>query len=58
MENLIKWALGLALTIGIGSALIKQTLEMAKAAVYAHQHKQMSYSKFTKALTKPGPKRQ
>lgn len=46
----MQWILGIALSIGMGSALLSQTYELAKAAVSAHQHDQMSYSKFTRAL--------
>lgn len=50
MQHVIRWVLSACLMIGVGSALIERTYEMAKAAVHAHQHDQMSYSKFTKTL--------
>lgn len=56
MVNFIQWVLGLALTIGIGSALVECTYELAKAAAKAHQHDQMSYSKFTRALVDSKPR--
>lgn len=45
--------LWLCLAIGIGDALVRMTLEMCRVAVHAHQHDQLSYSKFTRLLTAP-----
>jgi hypothetical protein len=42
--------------VGIGDAMVRLTLEMCRAAIHAHQHNQMSYSKFTRALIGPQPK--
>lgn len=58
MPRLIQWIISACLTIGVGSALVKQTYEMAKAAVQAHKNDQMSYSKFTRAMleARPGQK--
>lgn len=53
MPRFIQWIISACLTAGVGSALVSQTFEMAKAAVEAHQNHQMSYSKFTKAMVKP-----
>ena len=60
MLHLIYWILSVCLFIGAGDALVRLTLEMGRAAVHAHKHDQMSYSKFTKAMLgaqsqKPAP---
>jgi len=49
--------------VGVGDAFVRLTLRMAGAAVHAHQHDQLSYSEFTRAMLnakprKPSPKRQ
>lgn len=41
------------LAVGVGDALVRMTLEMCRAAIHAHQHDQLSYSKFTRLLTAP-----
>ncbi len=62
MIRFIFWILSLCLAIGVGDAFVRLTLEMCQAAVHAHQHDQLSYSKFTRALLmakpRPLPKRQ
>ena len=50
MIRLIHWILSLCLAIGAGDALVRLTLEMARSAVDAHQHHQMSYAKFTRSM--------
>ncbi|GIL17077.1 MAG: hypothetical protein ACLGGX_03395 [Bdellovibrionia bacterium] len=55
MPRFIQWIISACLTAGVGSALVSQTFEMAKAAVEAHQNHQMSYSKFTKAMVRTVP---
>ena len=57
MLRLIYWILSFCLFIGIGDALVRLTLEMGRAAVHAHQHDQMSYSKFTKAMLVAQPRK-
>lgn len=56
MFRLIQWILGVAFTIGVGSALVDLTYKMTKAAAHAHQHDQMSYAKFTRALFEAKPR--
>ena len=56
MVRFIHWILSCAIVLGVGGTLGKYTLEMAKAAAHAHQHKQMSYAKFTKALIGAKPR--
>ena len=63
MLRLIYWILSLCLFVGVGDAFVRLTLRMAGAAVHAHQHDQMSYSAFTKAMLgakprQPTPKKQ
>ncbi len=56
MLRLIYWILSLCLFIGVGDALVRLTLRMAGAAVHAHQHDQMSYSAFTRAMLNARPR--
>jgi len=56
MVRLIYWVLSLCLAIGVGDALVRLTLEMGKAAMHAHQHDQMSYSAFTRAMLNAKPR--
>ncbi len=56
MPRFINWIISLSLAIGVGSALAEQTYKVAKAAVHAHKHDQMSYSKFTRAMTEAKPR--
>lgn len=59
----LNWILSLCLFIGVGDAMVRLTLRMAGAAVHAHQHDQMSYATFTRAMLgaqprQPAPKKQ
>jgi len=56
MARFIFWAFTVDLTIGFGPKLLTATAAMAKSAIHAHQHDQMSYSKFTKKLLNAKPK--
>ena len=56
MVRLIYWVLSLCLAIGVGDALVRLTLEMGKAAMHAHQHDQMSYAAFTRAMLNAKPR--
>jgi hypothetical protein len=58
MFRFIHWAISWSLAIGVGSAFGHLVYDMARAAAHAHQHDQMSYAKFTKALinAKPRPR--
>lgn len=53
MLRLIQFILSICLMVGIGDAMVRLTLAMCRAAIHAHQHDQMSYSKFTRALVGP-----
>jgi hypothetical protein len=55
MLRLIYWILSLCLLIGVGDAFVRLTLQMAGAAVYAHQH-QLSYAAFTRAMLNAKPR--
>ncbi len=56
MVRFIFWVLALGLAVGFGPPLANLTSSMAKAAIHAHQHDQMSYAKFTKALLNAKPR--
>ena len=57
MIRFIYWILSLCLFVGVGDALVRLTLDLARAAVHAHQHDQMSYAKFTKAMVSAKPRK-
>ncbi len=59
MFRIIHWILAWSLAIGVSSAFADLIVDMARAAVHAHQNAQLSYAKFTKALleAKPRPKK-
>ena len=52
MVRFFQWILSCAFVFGVGGVLAKYTFEIATAAAYAHQHDQISYGKFTRALVK------
>jgi hypothetical protein len=52
----IFWALSVGLAIGFGPQLVTVTVTMAKAAIQAHQHDQMSYARFTETLLNAKPR--
>ena len=56
MTRLICSIISFCLLLGAADALISMTLKMAGLAAYAHQHDQLSYAKFTRAMTSAGPK--
>lgn len=56
MLRLIYWILSLCLFIGVGDAFVRLTLRMAGAAVHAHQHDQLSYAAFTRAMLNAKPR--
>ncbi len=56
MTRFILWAFTIGLSIGYGPKLLTVTTAMAKSAIHAHQHDQMSYSKFTKKLLNVKPR--
>jgi hypothetical protein len=56
MFRLIHLILYGSLALGVGSALADLTMEMCRAAVHAHQHDQLSYSQFTKAMLSAQPR--
>ncbi len=51
MLKFIHFVIWIALWIGIGDALVRAVWSMRDSAIQAHQHDQLSYSKFTKMLT-------
>lgn len=57
MFNLIAVFLGLSLTIGIGGSIYDRMTRTAVSAKRAYQFDQISYSKFTKAMTDAKPRR-
>lgn len=57
MFKIIAAFLGLSLTIGIGGSLYDMTRQTAVAAKHAYQFDQISYAKFTRAMTDAKPRR-
>ncbi len=56
MIRFICWVLAIGIAVGFGPPLFNLTLEMAKAAIHAHEHDQMSYAKFTRVLLNAKPR--
>jgi len=56
MMRFICWLLVVCLTIGFGPKLVTVTVHMAKSAIRAHKHDQMSYAKFTRKLLTAKPR--
>lgn len=56
MIRFICWVLALSLAIGFGPRLVTVTIAMAKSAILAHQHNQMSYAQFTRKLLNAKPR--
>ena len=58
MVRFFFWMAAVAMTIGFGPRFFAVTVAMARSAIHAHVHDQMSYSKFTQKLlsAKPRPK--
>jgi len=50
MIRLLGYVIYLALALGIGEVGVQMVLDMAGSAAKAHQHDQMSYSKWNKML--------
>ena len=57
MIRLIFWILSLCVAVGVADAFVRLTLDMAKSAVHAHQHDQLKYSDFTRAMLDAKPRR-
>ena len=56
MLKFIHFIIWIALWIGIGDALVRAVWSMRDSAIHAHQNDQLSYSRFTRALTSPDKK--
>jgi hypothetical protein len=58
MTRLVCSIISICLFLGATDALVTVTLKMAGFAAYAHQHDQISYAKFTRAMIggKPRPR--
>ena len=46
----LSWVLGVVFTLGLGDSFVHLTREMGKAAVHAHLHDQVSYTKYNNLL--------
>ena len=46
----LSWILGVVFLIGIGDSFVSLTHKMGKAAIHAHKHDQISYSKYNQLL--------
>lgn len=57
MIRFIYWVLSLCLAVGVVDAVVNITLKIAGAAVHAHRHDQLNYSKFTRALIGAEPRK-
>ncbi len=57
MFKLIATILGLGLTLGIGGSVYDSLQKAATSARHAYQIDQISYAKFTKAMTEAKPRR-
>jgi len=57
MFKLIAAFLGISLTVGIGGSIYDMTRQAAVSAKHAYQFDQISYAKFTKAMTEAKPRR-
>lgn len=42
----LSWILGVVFTLGIADSMVRLTYKMGQAAIHAHMHDQISYSKF------------
>ncbi len=54
----LSWVLGVVFILGIGDSFVQLTLRMGKAAVEAHMHDQISYSKYNKLLWDQAPSKE
>jgi hypothetical protein len=57
MFKLIATILGLGLTLGIGGSVYDSIQKVATSAHHAYKFDQISYAKFTKAMTEEKPRR-
>jgi hypothetical protein len=57
MIKLLTAFVGLILTVCIGGSIYDMTRHMAASAKHAYQFDQISYAKFTKAMTEAKPRR-
>ena len=48
--KLLSWVLGAVFTVGIADSSVQLTYKMGQAAIHAHAHDQMSYSKYNQLL--------
>ncbi|NUM60457.1 MAG: hypothetical protein HUU56_17665 [Bdellovibrionaceae bacterium] len=46
----LSWVLGVVFILGIGDSFVNLTYRMGQAAIHAHKHDQISYSKYTRLL--------
>lgn len=56
MVRFISWFVAVALGVGFGPKLARLTTDMAEAAIHAHMHDQMSYTRFTHTLLNAKPR--
>ena len=57
MFKLLVAYLGIVLTVGIGGSIYDMNRKMAVSTKRAYQFDQISYAKFTKAMTEAKPRR-
>ena len=51
----LSWVLGVVFILGIGDSFVNLTYKMSKAAIHAHKHDQISYSKYNQFLWQKKP---
>jgi hypothetical protein len=54
VDSLIKWAIGIALSLAVSGQLKSAALKMAEMSMDAQKH-QLSYGKFSSMLTQTPP---
>tara|TARA_B110001454_G_C12560067_1_gene367278 strand:- start:297 stop:500 length:204 start_codon:yes stop_codon:yes gene_type:complete len=46
----LSWILGIVFALGLADSFVNLTYKMGQAAVHAHKHDQISYSKYNQLL--------
>lgn len=46
----LSWVLGVVFILGIGDSFVNLTYRMGQAAIHAHKHDQMSYTRYNQLL--------
>lgn len=46
----LSWILGIVFALGLADSFVNLTYKMGQAAIHAHKHDQISYSKYNRLL--------